>query len=156
MRIYIPLIQKFVARVFLYHTGLSDQLGLHASDLKAIQLLGTEALSPGELGAKTGLTGAAVTALIDRLEQAGYAVRQRDRRDRRRVTVHANPKKLGEIERLYAPQHRRMSKLLARCSEEEFRTITDFLAQSTKMLEEADRARDGGRVERPPRSKTKN
>jgi DNA-binding MarR family transcriptional regulator len=137
MRTYVPLIQKFVAKAFLHHTAIAERLGLNASDLKALQLLGGESLSPRELGEKIGLTGAAVTTLLDRLEQAGYAARERGHQDRRRVTVHAVPEKLREIDRLYAPQHRRMSRLLARYSDQEFRTVVDFLTQATKMLEDA-------------------
>ena len=52
IRTYVPLIQKFVARVFLYHAGVSARLGLNTSDLKTLQLPGVAALSPGEIGEK--------------------------------------------------------------------------------------------------------
>ena len=136
MRTYVPLIQRFVARIFLYHTAVAEQLGLHGTDLKALQLLGHESMSPGALGEQVGLTGAAITALIDRLEQAGYVVRERDTEDRRRLTVHAIPAKLRTANRLYATQNARMSKLLSKYSADEFLAINDFLAQATHMLTE--------------------
>jgi DNA-binding MarR family transcriptional regulator len=80
-----------------------------------------------------------VTALIDRLEHVGYVARERGSQDRRRVTVRAFPEKLREIARLYAPHYRRMSKLLAKYSEEEFRAITDYLAHASIMLAVDDR-----------------
>ena len=54
MQTYVPLIQRFVSSAFLFHATVAEQLGLHASDLKALQLLGAEPLSPGEIGQKTG------------------------------------------------------------------------------------------------------
>ena len=50
------------------------------------------ARSPPELAAEAGLTTGAVTAVIDRLERAGYARRVRDDEDRRRVKVEVTPK----------------------------------------------------------------
>ncbi len=139
METYVPLIQRFVSRAFLFHATVAEQLGLHASDLKALQLLGAEPLSPGEIGEKIGLTGASVTALIDRLEHAGYVARERGSQDRRRVTIRAVPEKLREIARLYAPHYRRMSKLLAKYSEGEFRAITDYLTHASVLLAVDDR-----------------
>ncbi len=136
MQTYVPLIQKFVARVFLYHTAIAEELGLHGTDLKALQLLGQESMSPGALGEQVGLTGAAITALIDRLEQAGYVVRERDAGDRRRITVHAVPAKLRAVDKLYAAQNSHMAKLLSKYSADEFRAITDYLTQATRMLAE--------------------
>src|SRR5690349_18687855 len=68
------------------------QLGLNLTDLdcvSAIQRRGS--LTAGELAAEAGLTTGAITGVIDRLERAGYAQRQRDDHDRRRVTVSVTP-----------------------------------------------------------------
>jgi DNA-binding MarR family transcriptional regulator len=45
-------------------------------------------LSPALLGRRVGMTSAAVTVLLDRLERADLVVRRRDQADRRRVTLH--------------------------------------------------------------------
>jgi DNA-binding MarR family transcriptional regulator len=136
MQAYVPLIQKFVARVVLFHSAVAGKIGLHATDLKTLRLLGEESMSAGALGEQIGLTGAAVTALIDRLEKAGYVVRERGADDRRRVTVHAVLEKLREVDSLYAGQHARMSKLLSKYSADEFRVIADFLEKTTQVLAE--------------------
>lgn len=44
-------------------------------------------MTAGELGKKTGLSTGSVTALVDRLEKAGYVVREKDPNDRRRVVI---------------------------------------------------------------------
>jgi DNA-binding MarR family transcriptional regulator len=134
MHVYVPLVQKFAARLVFFHSAVAAKLGLNATDLHSLRLLGDKSMSAGELSDEIGLTGAAVTALIDRLEAAGYVARERGDSDRRRVTVHANREKLTKIDALYASQGSRMKKLLSQYSGEEFRVIMDFLEQTTNML----------------------
>jgi DNA-binding MarR family transcriptional regulator len=143
MNSYVPLVQKFVANVLLFHSAVADRLGLHVTDLRGLRLLEREPMSAGALGEQTGLNGAAVTALIDRLEKAGYAVRERGTDDRRRITVRAIPKKLCEVDSLYEGQGARMSKLLSEYSPQEFSVIASFLEQTTQVLaEEAKKLQD--------------
>jgi DNA-binding MarR family transcriptional regulator len=134
MNSYVRLAQNFSARVVLFHSAVAAELGLHVTDLKCLRLLGNEPMSAGALGEQVGLSGPAVTALIDRLEKGGYAVRERSADDRRRITVRALPEKLREVDSLYAGQHARMSKLLSKYSPEEFSVITKFLEQTTQVL----------------------
>lgn len=61
--------------------------GLHATDVRAMWVL-AEPDAPrtaGELGARLGLSSAAATRTVDRLELSGYVERVRDPEDRRRV-----------------------------------------------------------------------
>ncbi len=63
-------------------------LGVNRTDqrcLDIVQRLGQ--ITAGELARQSGLTTGAVTAVIDRLEQAGYLRRVRDPADRRKVMV---------------------------------------------------------------------
>ena len=90
----------------------------------------------GELSEKIGLTGAATTALIDRLEKTGFVRRERSTVDRRQVTVHADSKKLKEVDALYGSQGVRMADLLAKYSAAEFEVITSFLEQTSSALDE--------------------
>ena len=139
---YVPVVQKFAAWVVFFHSAVAEKLGLHPSDLKGLRLLGEQSMSAGDLGEQIGLTGAAVTALVDRLEKGGYVVRERGDDDRRRVTIHAVPEQLRKVDSLYQIQHRRMSKLLAAYNEKEFSLILDFLEKTTGVLaEEAKRLR---------------
>ena len=91
-------------------------------------------MSAGSLGRLVGLTGASMTALIDRLESAGYVTRKRGFPDRRRVTVCAMPEKLHEIDSHYEKQGAHIAKLLSKYSADEFAIITDFLEQSILIL----------------------
>src|SRR5271166_5645009 len=100
LQTYIPLVQEFAARVVFFHESVAQALALHATDVKALRLMRNEALTAGRLAELTGLTGASTTALVDRLESAGYVVRERNRADRRKVTIRALPSKVREIDQL--------------------------------------------------------
>jgi DNA-binding MarR family transcriptional regulator len=70
----------------------ATQHGLHPTDMRALVAImdaarSGQVMSPGRLGEELGLTSASVTALLDRLEQAGHIHRIRDQHDRRRVTL---------------------------------------------------------------------
>jgi DNA-binding MarR family transcriptional regulator len=134
IRVYVPLIRKFATRVVLFHSIIASKVGLNTTDLQALRLLREESMSASSLGALVGLAGPSMTALIDRLEKGGYVVRERGSQDRRRVTVHAIPEKLREVDTYYESQGTKMAKLLSTYSADEFRVITDFLEQSIQVL----------------------
>jgi DNA-binding MarR family transcriptional regulator len=142
---YIPLVREFAARVVLFHEKVADRLGLHVTDVKVLRLLGADESTPGRLAEDTGLTGAAVTAVVDRLEAAGYVTRTRDVEDRRRVTVRAVPARVRQLDRLYDGQQAEMAKVLARYSATEIATIEDFLARTAEVLAAQTAALGGGR-----------
>jgi DNA-binding MarR family transcriptional regulator len=142
---YLALVREFSARAVLFHETIAGLCGLHATDLKALRLLGEEEMTAGRLAEHTGLTGAAVTALVDRLEASGYVRRERDAADRRRVTIRAVPAKSRALDQLYARYSVEMSKLLARYDAKEFAVIADYLEKATQLLaEETARLRDEG------------
>ncbi len=79
-----------------FSSRLATQMGLHPTDLDALQVLHAsgadgagEPLTVGELGARLRLSSAAVTGLVDRLERVGHVERVRDAADRRRVRLRA-------------------------------------------------------------------
>lgn len=79
-------------------------MGINATDMQALRLLDLHGpLGPTELGRRLGLRSASVTVLLDRLEASGYVERERDDRDRRRVTVRALPDALELLFETWAP-----------------------------------------------------
>lgn len=69
--------------------GIGRAAGIHPTDVDALRLLdvANERPTMSELGSLLGLSSAAVTSLVDRLEDAGLARRVRDPEDRRRIHV---------------------------------------------------------------------
>jgi DNA-binding MarR family transcriptional regulator len=136
MNTYVPLVQKFAARVVLFHSAVAAKLGLPVSDLKCLRILGQGSMTPSVLREEIGLSGPAMTALLDRLEKAGYVVRERSSKDRREVFVRSVPMRIREIDRQYDGQYEQMSELFAKYSASEFAAIADFLEQTAAILAE--------------------
>jgi DNA-binding MarR family transcriptional regulator len=133
---YVPLATEFAARAVMFHDSVARRLDLNVTDLKALRLLGTEPMTAGQLAEATELTGAAVTALVDRLEATGYVTRERDPEDRRRVTIRAVAAKLRKLDQLYAGQGAAMAALLAKYDDASFDVIADYLVNGAKILAE--------------------
>ena len=81
--------------------AISKSLRLHRSDLRCLNLLESGPLKASEIGQRLGLSSGSVTALIDRLEKAGFVERQRSTVDRRSVEVHIPEACYGRIAQLY-------------------------------------------------------
>ncbi|NIK55746.1 MarR family transcriptional regulator [Kribbella shirazensis] len=118
-------------------------LGLNRTDLLCLGVLARGGPLPaGQLAVEAGLSPAAMTAGIERLEKAGYADRTRDSADRRRVLVTATPLAVRRLTELYAPLEKLGSAQLAKYSLAELETIRDFLDQGIELQDQqADRIR---------------
>jgi DNA-binding MarR family transcriptional regulator len=139
---------------------VAARFGLHTTDLECLDLIYLrKVVSAGELAAATGLTSGAMTALIDRLERAGYVARGGDAGDRRRVLVRIKPAAIALIKAVYAPIQKRMVRLWSTYSERELEVIADFLRRSRELAVacaaqiERSRAADAKRGSRSPRAR---
>ena len=118
----------------MLHQAVADRLGLHPTDHKCADLLCQGGpMTAGELAERTGLTTGAVTAVLDRLEAAGYVRREADPADRRRVIVHVIPYRLRGVGRLFEPLAADMAELCARYTDRELATILDFMTRSAEV-----------------------
>src|SRR3984885_1836260 len=155
MNRYVPAMRRFAAHSVLLHSAIAEALGLHVTDLRALWLLGEASRTAGELAEELGLTSAAITALVDRLERDGYVVRQRNNKDRRKVTIQADPERLREVASHYQSQGNAMTEVLDAYSETEFAAITDFLERTADVLvEQAGRAQQNHAAETPAKDVT--
>ncbi|MFE9772198.1 MarR family transcriptional regulator [Streptomyces sp. NPDC005931] len=87
----------------LVSQAVADRLHLHPTDLQCLSLLTLEGgpVPTGRVAELTGLTTGSATRLVDRLERAGYVVRDRDAADRRRVLVVPVPERAAEFGRVW-------------------------------------------------------
>ncbi|MCQ4214379.1 MarR family winged helix-turn-helix transcriptional regulator [Streptomyces longispororuber] len=92
-----------MASYALFNQAVADHIGLHPTDLQCLNLLTLEKapVTTGRIAELTGLTTGSATRLVDRLEKAGYVVRERDTADRRRVLVVTVPEKVAEFGRMW-------------------------------------------------------
>ena len=107
-------------------------------------------MTTGRIAELTGLTTGSATRLVDRLERAGYVVRERDAGDRRRVLVAPVPEKVAEFGRVWDRSRRRLGRTLRRPRRPELALFIDHMRR-THGLRCASRPRGCGR-ERSERS----
>jgi DNA-binding MarR family transcriptional regulator len=79
--------------------ALARRMAMNPNDLTAMSHLSfaDHPIGPGELSDRLGMSPAATTELVDRLERAGHVVRQRDLADRRRVRLEPSATATAEV-----------------------------------------------------------
>jgi DNA-binding MarR family transcriptional regulator len=119
----------------LFHAAVAGQLGLNATDHKAMSLLERVGpLTAGEIAERTGLATPSVTALIDRLARRGFVRRVQDPKDRRRVIVEPTREGVAKLAPYFGSPRRSLDRLFARYSPEELGVILDFLTRNAERL----------------------
>lgn len=112
----------------LYSQAVADRLGMNSTDLEYLDHILRGPLTAGRLAELTGLTTGAITGVIDRLERAGLARRERDASDRRKILVVALPAVSERVEPLFAPMERAAMAVLSKYRDDELALFLDFLA----------------------------
>jgi DNA-binding MarR family transcriptional regulator len=147
---------EHAVKTVLFQEAIADQLGLNTTDLMCLSFLGgAEPLTAGQLADATGLTTGSVTAMIDRLEKAGYAQREKDPTDRRRVIVRPVSERIErDIAPLYASIGQAWERAIEGYSTQELAVILDMLTRSVMLLQEQTTAlRLGGTQSAAPSDK---
>lgn len=104
-----------------------ELMGVNRTDGRCLDLLEHRGqMSAGELAKASGLSTGAITAVIDRLERAGYAQRVADPTDRRRVLIEPTAKARTMAWELFAPLAELVEPLLARYSDEDLKMLIEF------------------------------
>src|SRR5438874_13666976 len=76
----------------IFGQTVANTVGISGSDLECLDFLNLEGRgTAGRLAEDTGLTTGAITGVVDRLEKAGLARRERDPAHRRQVSLAAVP-----------------------------------------------------------------
>jgi DNA-binding MarR family transcriptional regulator len=117
----------------LLNHRVGTRLDLKDIDLGCLDLVARHGpLTPTSLARQAGLHPATVTGVLDRLERAGWVVRERDPTDRRGVRVRALPTRVREVVHLYGGMNRSLDAILASYDDADLATIADFLERATQ------------------------
>jgi DNA-binding MarR family transcriptional regulator len=104
-----------------------EKLGINRTDLRCLNIVDNQGpMTAGRLAELSGLTTAAVTAVLDRLERAGYARRVRDQPDRRQVIVELTPLLSERGAAIWGPLGEEAMARLRRMSVEELNGVIEF------------------------------
>jgi DNA-binding MarR family transcriptional regulator len=110
-------------------------LGLNRSDLRCLDWLFDGPKAAGVLATATGLSSAATTTLLDRLERRGLVRRIRDARDRRKVLVEMTELGWQQTGEYYAPLADEGARLLEQYSDEQLIAMRDHLLAATALID---------------------
>jgi DNA-binding MarR family transcriptional regulator len=129
--------------------AVADALALNQTDLRCLDWLYDGPKTAGQLAQAAGISTAATTTLLDRLEARGLLRRVRDVADRRKVLVEMTERGQQETGRFYGPLASQGAALLDRFSDDELGRVLDFLRAATELTDEH-RARIRKRVAAGP------
>ena len=119
----------------VFSSVVADHIGISSRELECLDVVVRAGrVTAGELAAATGLTTGAITGLIDRLEKARLACRERDDRDRRKVFIRALPRVETDIMPLYASLQARMRALMDELSDQDIDRLLAFFSASRVVL----------------------
>lgn len=115
------------------------RLGVNPVDLRCLDWLTEGPMTASRLAEATGLSAAATTSMIDRLEDKGFVRRRRGDGDRRQVLVEFTEDGLRRVGELYGPLVAEGEPLLASFTKEQLAVMHD---QLVRMREVTDRQRE--------------
>ena len=130
------VMRDFMARAILFQDAVARHGGLNSTDLQSVSILISQGpATPGELAERTGLThGGAITAVVDRLERAGYVTRERDTADRRRVIVTANlDTVMAKVGPIYGRVGQKWADYLATLTDEQIDFAVELFSRASQV-----------------------
>ena len=130
--------REFSVQAVMFSQAVAGRLGINATDMQCLNVLAlTGPITAGRLAEITGLTVGAITGVMDRLARSGYARRERDTKDRRRVIVRLIPESdQRDLAPLFAAVRRASAELYSHYTDEELALILDFLTRAVPELQE--------------------
>lgn len=107
--------------------AVANRAGLSHNELRTLEHLVEGPMGPGELGRLLGVTSAASSGIIDRLEERGHATRVSHASDGRRTSVTISDSGRAEVMRHLMPMFRELAELDAGLTEDERGVVTRYL-----------------------------
>jgi DNA-binding MarR family transcriptional regulator len=115
----------------------AGRIGINQTDLICLNLLVRHGpMSPGDIAAALGLTTAAISAMATRLEKGGYATREIDPNDRRRVLMSASPAGAQQAFSLFDDFYQATVSLFSATDPQQVQRLTALLTQFRHVLTE--------------------
>jgi DNA-binding MarR family transcriptional regulator len=119
------------AKGVIYSQAVAERLGVASTDLECLDVIALRGpMAAGEIADAVGLTSGAITGVIDRLERAGLARRERSREDRRKVIVRLTPAVERRVVPLFLPMEKAAMTALADYDEKELLLLLEFFRRA--------------------------
>src|SRR3954453_8263142 len=128
-------LRRSSAQGVIFGQTVANTVGISGSDLECLDFLNLEGrVTAGRLAEVTGLTTGAIIGVVDRLEKAGLARRERDPADRRKVFIGIVPENVAKVGRFYEHMQRGMVKLWESYSDAELRLLLEFASRGYETM----------------------
>ena len=132
----LQLIGQWQDAIQAFDESVGNKLGLITAEHRCLKALLDGPKTAGVLAQASGLTPAAATSMIDRLEKRGFVERQRDGTDRRKVLVAMTKPAAATLDKFYRPIAEDTAALLANFAPADLSIIENFV-ESARALQEA-------------------
>ncbi len=129
----ISAIMRWQDETQSFDEAVQEKMGINSAEGRCLSLLYHGPQSAGAIARVSGLTPAAVTALIDRLEARGFLTRTRSTEDRRKVIVEATEKTRDLCARYYGGIASVGEKMLRTFNDAELGTILEFMTAAADL-----------------------
>ena len=118
-----------------FDDAVGRAIGLNPTDLRCLDWLVDGPKAAGEISGGTGLSSAATTSLIDRLERRGFVRRIRDPQDRRRVLVEMTEDGRSQVGVYYGPIFEEGSALFGTVTDKQLEQMRDWLMAARELTD---------------------
>jgi DNA-binding MarR family transcriptional regulator len=134
-------LQQMVVSQQRFERAAADTLGMDRTSLEVIyQLIARGSSTPTELAAAAGLSTAATTQVLKRLDGAGHLQRHRHASDRRKVVISVAEQTTAHAEQLFTPLITALGELLEGATPGDLDKIAWFLRSMTHLYDELGRS----------------
>jgi DNA-binding MarR family transcriptional regulator len=127
--------QAFQRSTDAFDDTVAQDLGLNRTDLRCLDWLFDGPKTAGQLAGATGLSSAATTTLLDRLEQRGLVRRFRDSADRRKVLVEMTDLGWQQTNAYYAPLAQEGGRMLEQYTDAQLTAMRDHLLAAAALID---------------------
>jgi len=120
-----------------FRNAMSEWAGVNVTDMECLRLLFLKGTAtPSELARHTGLTSGAATAMLDRLEKAGFIERRPNPNDRRGILIAPVKSSSEKVAAWFESARKAQDDLISSYSEKELEIIADVFERFTKLWEQ--------------------
>lgn len=115
--------------------ALAQRMGLSLTETWAVEHLMAEPMGPVDLSRRLGITSAAATVLVRRLEQTGHVARAPHATDRRRVVLHPTASAQQSVAHALGPLLGGLEEAAAGLSDEQREMVAQYLERAAQVVE---------------------
>ena len=127
--------RRLYASIDRLDTKAANTVGVSRNDLRCLNMLAEAPAKPSTIAAELGLTTGSVTTLLDRLEKADLAKRERNPDDRRGIIVHPTPYLFETLGPIYSGVAKEIERIAAAYSTQEREAAVQHLNDESSAYE---------------------